>query len=100
MVNARVARDIRNRYSVLIYEAVRRSYIFVARNQTLSPQIRHRAQLQLNSFGREFCPTTIKNRCHESGRGRGIISEFALTRFQFRLKALKGEIPGVQKASW
>ncbi|KAF8165156.1 hypothetical protein B0H34DRAFT_649133 [Crassisporium funariophilum] len=100
MPNARVIRDIKARHGVQANEIARRAYLYVARNETLSPQIRHHAQLQLNTFGRYTRPTTVKNRCHESGRGRGIISEFALCRFQFRLKALKGELPGVHKASW
>ncbi|KAF9263573.1 glucocorticoid receptor-like (DNA-binding domain) [Marasmius fiardii PR-910] len=96
----RVARDIKARHGVLQNEVARRAYLYVARNQTLPPQIRHQAQLQLNTFGRYTRPTTVKNRCADSGRGRGILSEFALCRFQFRLKALAGEIPGVKKASW
>ena len=119
MVNARLARDIKTRHGVMLNEVARRAYLFVARNQNLPPQVRHQAQFQLNNFGRYTRPTAVKNRCHESGRGRGVMSEFALTRvcgsifisfsftftlpisqFQFRLKALKGEIPGVRKASW
>ena len=80
MVNARMARDIKTRHGVMINEVARRAYLFVARNQTLPPQVRHHAQLQLNTFGRYTRPTAVKNRCHESGRGRGIMSEFALSR--------------------
>jgi len=83
-----------------VNEIARRAYLFVARNESLEPQVRHHAQLQLNTFGRYTRPSTVKNRCVESGKGRGIISEFGLCRFQFRLKALKGELPGVNKASW
>jgi len=98
--NIRVLRDIRARQGVKDNEVVRRAYLFVARNQALPPQVRYQAQLQLNTFGRYTRPTTVKNRCVESGRGRGIISEFGLSRFQFRQKALDGALPGVQKASW
>lgn len=76
----RVLRDMKAREGVRANEVARRAYLYVARNQTLSPQVRHQAQLQLNSFDRYTRPTTVKNRCHESGRGRGIISEFALCR--------------------
>jgi len=100
VANIRVLRDLKARKGVEANELVRRAYLYVARNETLPPQVRHQAQLQLNTFGRYTRPTTVKNRCHESGRGRGIIGEFALCRHQFRLKALKGELPGVQKASW
>ncbi|KAH7918831.1 glucocorticoid receptor-like (DNA-binding domain) [Leucogyrophana mollusca] len=100
MPNARVLRDIKARNIVNANEILRRAYLYVARNESLSPQVRHQAQLQLNTFGKYTRPTTVKNRCSESGRGRGIISEFAMCRYQFRLKALNREIPGVQKASW
>lgn len=80
MPNARVLRDIKARHGVKANEIARRAYLYVARNQTLAPQVRHQAQLQLNTFGRYTRPGTVKNRCHESGRGRGIIGEFALTR--------------------
>ncbi|KAF8592499.1 glucocorticoid receptor-like (DNA-binding domain) [Ramaria rubella] len=100
MTKARVLRDIAARNGVAKNELLRRAYLYVARNQSLPAQVRYQAQLQLNTFGRYTRPTTVKNRCSETGRGRGIISEFALCRFQFRLKALKGELPGVRKASW
>lgn len=80
MPSARVLRDIKARKGVAAHEIIRRAYLMVARNETLSPQIRHHAQLQLNTFGRYTQPTTVRNRCHESGRGKGIISEFGLSR--------------------
>ncbi|KAF5333496.1 hypothetical protein D9611_002323 [Ephemerocybe angulata] len=99
-MNARVLRDIKARIGVKDNEVLRKAYLYVARNTTLPPQVRHQAQLQLNTFGRYTRPTTVKNRCIATGRGRGIMSEFGLCRFQFRLKALKGDLNGVQKASW
>ncbi|KAF9535097.1 hypothetical protein CPB83DRAFT_843465 [Crepidotus variabilis] len=97
---ARVIRDIKARKGVGANEIARRAYLMVARNQTLPTQVRLHAQMQLNTFGRYTRPTTVNNRCHETGRGRGVISEFGLSRFQFRIKALRGELPGVHKASW
>jgi len=116
----RVLRDINARQGVADNEISRRAYLYVARNQSLPAQVRYQAQLQLNTFGRYTRPTTVKNRCTATGRGRGVISEFGLCRvrfffvcffvcffladrgqqYQFRLKALAGELPGVHKASW
>ncbi|KAG6378443.1 hypothetical protein JVT61DRAFT_12698 [Boletus reticuloceps] len=98
--NIRVLRDMKARNGVKENEVMRRAYLYVARNQTLPPHVRHQAQLQLNALGRYTRPTSVVNRCTESGRGRGVMSEFGLCRFQFRLKALNNEIPGVKKASW
>lgn len=80
MPNIRVLRDIKARHGVQANEVVRRAYLYVARNQSLPPQVRHQAQLQLNTFGRYTRPGTVKNRCIESGKGRGIIGEFGLCR--------------------
>ncbi len=41
-----------------------------------------------------------RNVCPYTGRTRGYIRRFGMSRIVFREKALKGEIPGVQKASW
>ncbi|KIY49522.1 glucocorticoid receptor-like (DNA-binding domain) [Fistulina hepatica ATCC 64428] len=99
-IHSRIARDMKARRGVMTNEVARRAYLYVARNQLLPPQIRHQAQLQLNTFGKYTRPTTVKNRCIETGRGRGIMSEFGLCRYQFRMKALAGELMGVRKASW
>jgi len=99
-MNARTLRDIKARKMIAETEATRRAYLFVARNQTLPPTVRYQAQLQLNNFSKYTRPGTVNNRCVESGRGRGVMSKFGLCRYQFRLKALAGDIPGVRKASW
>ncbi|OBZ76433.1 37S ribosomal protein MRP2, mitochondrial [Grifola frondosa] len=80
--NIRVLRDIKARNGVNANEITRRAYLFVARNQALPPHVRYQAQLQLNTFGRYTRPTTVKNRCMVTGRGRGVMSEFGLCRYQ------------------
>lgn len=45
-------------------------------------------------------PSRMKNRCIETGRTRGYMRQFGLSRIAFREHAAKGEIPGVTKASW
>jgi small subunit ribosomal protein S14 len=49
---------------------------------------------------RNSSPTRLKNRCSETGRPRGYMRTFGLSRISFREHASKGEIPGVTKASW
>ena len=44
--------------------------------------------------------TRVKNRCKLCGRPRGYIRKFQLCRLCFRELALKGEVPGITKASW
>lgn len=54
----------------------------------------------LAKLPRNSSPTRMKNRCSETGRPRGYMRTFGLSRIAFRNHASKGEIPGVTKASW
>ena len=54
----------------------------------------------LAKLPRNSSPTRFKNRCGETGRPRGYMRTFGLSRIAFRVHASKGEIPGVTKASW
>ncbi len=54
----------------------------------------------LHLLPRNSSPTRHKNRCLETGRPRGYMRTFGLSRISFREHASKGEIPGVTKSSW
>ncbi len=54
----------------------------------------------LAALPRNSSPTRRKNRCSETGRPRGYMRTFGLSRIAFREHASKGEVPGVTKASW
>lgn len=54
----------------------------------------------LANLPRNSSPTRWKNRCNETGRPRGYMRTFGLSRVAFRNHASKGEIPGITKASW
>lgn len=54
----------------------------------------------LHLLPRNSSPTRRKNRCSETGRPRGYMRQFGLSRISFREHASKGEIPGVTKSSW
>lgn len=55
---------------------------------------------ELQKLPRNASPVRIKNRCNVTGRSRGFMRFFGLSRIQFRDLARKGEIPGVKKSSW
>lgn len=99
-INARVLRDMRKRLAAKEAEPLRQALRHVVRNTTLPQRTRLQAQLRLNALPSEQRMGQVKNRCLETGRGRGVLSEFRLCRYQFRLKALDGLLTGVQKASW
>ncbi len=54
----------------------------------------------LHNLPRNSSPTRRKNRCIETGRPHAYMRQFGLSRISFREHAVKGEIPGVTKASW
>jgi small subunit ribosomal protein S14 len=54
----------------------------------------------LAKLPRNSSPTRRTNRCVETGRSRGYMRQFGLSRISFREHASKGEVPGVTKASW
>lgn len=54
----------------------------------------------LQKLPRNSAPGRLKNRCAITGRSRGYMRAFGLSRIQFRELALEGKIPGVKKASW
>lgn len=54
----------------------------------------------LQKLPRNSSPVRVKNRCAVSGRSRGYLRAFGLSRIQFRELAREGKIPGVKKASW
>lgn len=54
----------------------------------------------LDALPKNASPVRLKNRCKLTGRPRGYIRYFGLSRISFRDMALNGKIPGVRKASW
>lgn len=54
----------------------------------------------LRKLPKNSSPTRLTNRCRLTGRPRGVMRDFELSRIKFRELAHKGQIPGVRKASW
>ena len=69
-------------------------------NQKLSEEDRFAARLKLQALPRNANPTRLRNRCALTGRPRGFYRKFGLGRNKLREYAMRGEVPGVVKASW
>lgn len=54
----------------------------------------------LTKLPRDASPVRLKNRCGLTGRPKGYIRRFGVSRYVFRMMALEGKIPGIVKASW
>ncbi|HVE48555.1 MAG TPA: 30S ribosomal protein S14 [Casimicrobiaceae bacterium] len=65
-----------------------------------SDEDKYAARLALQALPRNANPTRLRNRCAITGRPRGVFRKFGLGRNKLREYAMRGEIPGVVKASW
>ena len=83
-----IARDLKRQKMIVRYSAKRAELKKLGDQEGL-------AKLPRNSS-----PTRWKNRCLETGRPRGYMRQFGLSRITFREHATKGEVPGITKASW
>lgn len=61
---------------------------------------RHAAQTALNALPRNASAVRLRNRCRATGRPRGFVRKFGLSRTKLREAAMRGDIPGLVKASW
>ncbi|KAJ5808489.1 hypothetical protein N7474_009758 [Penicillium riverlandense] len=98
--NIRVIRDHNKRVAIEQTEPERQALRYIIRNTSLPARARAQAQLQLSQMHPYTRPTQVKNRCVDSGTARSVFRTFRINRFQFRMQALAGELPGVKKASW
>ena len=97
---ALVNRDKKRRKTVKKYAAKRKELVETINNQKLSQEDRYVARLKLQQLPRDASPVRLRNRCALTGRGRGVFRKFGLARGKLREIAMRGEIPGVVKASW
>jgi small subunit ribosomal protein S14 len=69
-------------------------------DQSRSEEERFQARLKLQQLPRNANPTRLRNRCELTGRPRGTYRKFGLGRNKLREIAMRGEVPGMTKASW
>ncbi len=73
----------------------------VAKYAALRKELKEKGDyIGLQKLPRNANPTRLHNRCNVTGRPRGYMRKFGLSRIAFRELALEGKIPGVVKASW
>jgi small subunit ribosomal protein S14 len=65
-----------------------------------SDETRYEARLKIQALPRNANQTRLRNRCALTGRPRGVYRKFGLGRNKLREFAMRGEIPGIVKASW
>ena len=97
---ALVNREQKRRVAVKKYAAKRAELIALVQNPKLSEEDRYAARLRLQQLPRNASPVRLRNRCALTGRPRGVYRKSGLGRNKLRDIAMRGEIPGVTKASW
>ncbi len=82
------------------YEPIRKDLKATLRSLQATDEQKAEARRALQRIPRNASPVRLRNRCAISGRVRGYLGRFDMSRIDFRLLALRGVIPGVRKSSW
>ena len=95
-----IQREIKRAKLVAKYAEKRAKLKAIVRNVNSTDEERRAAQARLNALPRDASQTRQRNRCSITGRPHGVYRKFGLGRNKLREGAMKGEIPGLTKASW
>lgn len=95
-----IEREKKRERLVAKYSARRAELTALINDQSRSEEERYQARLKLQQLPRNANPTRLRNRCELTGRPRGTFRKFGLARNKLREIAMRGEIPGMTKASW
>jgi small subunit ribosomal protein S14 len=97
---ALINREAKRRRTVAKFAARRAALLAIIDDAKRSDEERQEAREKMQRLPRDSSPVRLRNRCRLTGRPRGVFRKFGLGRNKLREIALRGEIPGVIKASW
>ena len=97
---ALINRESKRRKTVAKFAARRAALFAIIEDSKRTDEDRQEARETLQRLPRNSSPVRLRNRCRLTGRPRGVFRKFGLARNKLREIALRGEIPGVIKASW
>ena len=95
-----IVKNIRRKQIVERYRTKRMELKKILKSLKTSEEEKRVARIKLERMPRDSNPIRIRNRCVVTGRPRSYYRKFGLSRITFREMALKGQIPGITKASW
>ena len=95
-----INRNEKRRKTVKKFEVKRTALLAIINDFKQPEEERMAARMQLQRLPRNASPTRVRNRCKLTGRPRGVYRKFGLGRNKLREIAMRGEIPGMTKASW
>ena len=97
---ALINRNEKRKKLVLKFAKKRDALQAIMNDPKASEETRYAARLKIQALPRNSNKTRLRNRCALTGRPRGVYSKFGLGRNKLREFAMRGEIPGIVKASW
>jgi len=95
-----IERDRRRTESVKKYAARRIALKAIVNDRKASSEQIDEALLKLQKLPRDASPTRQRSRCRITGRPHGVYRKFGLSRNKLREAVMRGDVPGVGKASW
>lgn len=95
-----IARENKRGRIVARYAEKRAALKAVLKNPNASDEEKWDAQVRLQKLPRDASPVRLRNRCQITGRPHGVFRKFGLCRNKLREHAMKGDVPGLTKASW
>lgn len=95
-----IEKDKKRRILFEQYEKQKLVLKALVKDKRLPYSLRLMYKLDLLNFYKNSSKTRIKNRCVFSGRSRGILKNFRMSRLMFKTNVLRGFITGIRKASW
>ena len=98
--NSMIARETKRARMVKKYAVRRAELKAIIKSASSSYDERYQAQLKLQELPRDSSPVRGRNRCRITGRPHGYYRKFGLARNKLREAAMRGDVPGLVKASW
>ena len=95
-----IARDVKRAKLADKFYAKREELKRIISDVNSSDEERWDAVLKLQTLPRDSSPIRQRTRCRQTGRPHGVLRKFGLSRIKVREAAMRGEIPGLKKASW
>jgi small subunit ribosomal protein S14 len=95
-----IERELKRAETVKKYSSKRTELFAVINDPKASFEDRFAARTKLQALPRNASPVRQRNRCAITGRPRGVFSKFGIGRSKLRELMMRGEVPGVVKASW
>jgi small subunit ribosomal protein S14 len=98
--NSMIAREKKRERTVARYAVKRAEIKAILKDENASDDEKWTAQMRLQKLPRDASPVRQRSRCQITGRPNGVYRKFGLCRNKLREAAMRGDVPGLVKASW